>query len=328
MDKEFKKYGSIENHYRGKYIDRFTSEFPDMITQKYIVTEKIHGANFSINIFNSGEKVVFGKRKSFLEPMESFMNYQTVMKQEDEKTLVDRLVEYAKQNNIEIIRVYGELFGLGVQKFDYKKINTPTNKTVRIFDIEINENQLTPIKAIQLLKQLDLEKMYVPIVMISNSLQEALDVNTKFRSNFSSEECKYDCEGVVIRPYDTIAEYNYNGEQYFQHFILKKKNENFTDKTKAEKISQVFVGSDEYLRLLGEYKSYFTKGRIESVFSKEGNIESPKQFSQYIKFMSEDVKEDFFKDHFESFKLLDDKEKKFIFKTTGQLTINLLKQYL
>jgi len=25
MDKEFKKYGSIENHYRGKYIDRFTS---------------------------------------------------------------------------------------------------------------------------------------------------------------------------------------------------------------------------------------------------------------------------------------------------------------
>lgn len=328
MKRKFVKYSSIENHYRGKYIDRFTSMFPDMIEEKYLVTEKIHGANFSINIFDKGEEVLFGKRTSLLQPEEGFMNHQNVMAQEEEKALTDALCAYADERSIETMRVYGEIFGEGVQKFDYKKIETPTKKTFRLFDIVVDERKLLPVEVFELLDYIQMQHMHVPIIMVSNNLQEALDVETKFRSAFSSDECEYDCEGVVIRPYRVQKMSISEGKEEPYNFILKKKNEHFTEKNKANKEANVFVGSDEFKRLLAEYKSYFTKGRIESVFSKEGMIAEPKQFGQYIKLMGEDVKEDFFKDHLDAFKVLDDKEKKNIMKVNGQMTVDLLKQYL
>ena len=325
---KFKKYGSIENHYRGKYIDRFTSRHPEMIEAKYLVTEKIHGANFSIHIFNYGNDVIFGKRTSLLKPEEGFMNHQSVMNQNNEKKLVDKFVEFAKKEQVQTVRIYGELFGQGVQKFDYEKLDTETNKSFRLFDIELDDKKLLPVEVFELISKLDIEYMHVPVIKITNNLQDALDTDTKFNSVFSSDKCDYYCEGVVIRPYDKDVVEIHEGKEQPYDFIVKKKNEHFTDKSKAEKKATVFVGSENFEKLLSEYKSYFTKGRIESVFSKEGMITEPKEFGKYIKLMSEDVKEDFFKDNFEEFKLLDDKEKSNILKISGQLTVNLLKQYL
>lgn len=328
MNKEFKKYTSIENHYRERYIDRFTSKFPDMIDEEYIATEKIHGANFSIHIFDEGNEVVFGKRTSLLMPEDSFMNHQAVMNQDDELELIRDLKLYCKNQKVSVMRVYGELFGQGVQKFNYLKVKTPTNKSFRIFDIEIEDKTLLPIEALNLLRGIDMHKMYVPIVEVTDTLQKALDINTKFRSVFSSDDCEYNCEGVVIRPYSRQPECFYEDNKETQNFMLKKKNEHFSDKAKADKNIKVFEMSEIGNKLLQEYKSYYTMARMESVFSKEGNITNSSQFGIYIKLMSEDVKEDFFKDYLEDFKLLDDKEKKSIFKVSGQLTVDLLKKCL
>ena len=43
---KFTKYSSIENHYRTEFIERIRMEGMD--GGKWIATEKIHGANFSI----------------------------------------------------------------------------------------------------------------------------------------------------------------------------------------------------------------------------------------------------------------------------------------
>ena len=40
----FTKYNSIENSYRQKFIDKILLELPR--DTQYVVTEKIHGANF------------------------------------------------------------------------------------------------------------------------------------------------------------------------------------------------------------------------------------------------------------------------------------------
>jgi hypothetical protein len=41
----FKKYNSIENSYREKFLEKIKSIVPP--TEKWVVTEKIHGSNFS-----------------------------------------------------------------------------------------------------------------------------------------------------------------------------------------------------------------------------------------------------------------------------------------
>jgi len=61
---KFTKYSSIENTYRKKEIEKiYINGFADNKI-KWIVTEKIHGANFSF--ISDGKKVIAAKRTSIL----------------------------------------------------------------------------------------------------------------------------------------------------------------------------------------------------------------------------------------------------------------------
>lgn len=326
--KEFRKYSSIENSYRGKHIDRWTSRYPELYDCEYIATEKIHGSNFSVNIFNEDGviDVIFGKRTALLSPEDAFFDHQNTMNQEKEKLLIERLSNYVKDNNMNSMRVYGELFGQGVQKFDYLKIDTKNKKTFRVFDIIINERTLTPKQAIALLMTLRCEDMYVPIMGFFHKLQDALDMDINFISNFSSDECKYPAEGVVIRPFEDDISYIDKDTNKDISLVLKKKNEEFGDKNSKKEKVVVKERSPEFNKLFNEYTSLITPARIESAFSKHGKIEDPSQIGKYIKIVLEDCKEDFFKDYLDEFKFLSDDEKKGMFATTGREVSALLKR--
>ncbi|MCL1470781.1 RNA ligase family protein [Argonema antarcticum] len=75
----------------------------------WVVTEKIHGANFAI--VTDGENVRFAKRKEFLPPDEDFFGFKSL-----ESQLVDQVKEIfmiiqAETSLSPIVSVYGELFG-------------------------------------------------------------------------------------------------------------------------------------------------------------------------------------------------------------------------
>jgi len=85
------------------------SDYRNFKKTDWVVTEKIHGANFGI--VTDGKTVRFAKRKEFLDSKEDFFGYQLLQK---------RLILQAKELfkflqvdllNLEKVFIYGELFG-------------------------------------------------------------------------------------------------------------------------------------------------------------------------------------------------------------------------
>lgn len=75
----------------------------------WVVTEKIHGANFGI--VTDGSEVRFAKRKEFLHPEEDFFDYQSLKPQLVEQVKKIFNILQAERNELLKVFVYGELFG-------------------------------------------------------------------------------------------------------------------------------------------------------------------------------------------------------------------------
>jgi Rnl2 family RNA ligase len=75
----------------------------------WVVTEKIHGANFGI--VTDGSEVRFAKRKEFLQPDEDFFDYQSLKSQLAYQAKEIFKILQAEQNQLLKVFVYGELFG-------------------------------------------------------------------------------------------------------------------------------------------------------------------------------------------------------------------------
>lgn len=130
---EFHKYNSIENTYKSSFMNKIVTNCPNNL--QWVVTEKIHGANFSF--YCNGTDVKVAKRTAFIEKGDSFFGFQIVYNQlfERVKNLYSLIVNYSNQatqklnetkNNlqeservetvesvesVESVIVYGELFG-------------------------------------------------------------------------------------------------------------------------------------------------------------------------------------------------------------------------
>ena len=103
------------------------SEFVDdteFLETKWVVTEKIHGANFSFH--TNGELVRVARRRGFIRDDERFFDYRTgkFMKTHPNKvqkiyTLVTKILN---EKDIEQVSVYGELFGGNYKVFTHGEL--------------------------------------------------------------------------------------------------------------------------------------------------------------------------------------------------------------
>lgn len=75
----------------------------------WVVTEKIHGANFGI--VTDGSEVRFAKRKEFLQPDEVFFDYQSLAHQLAYQSQEIFKILQAERKRLLRVFVYGELFG-------------------------------------------------------------------------------------------------------------------------------------------------------------------------------------------------------------------------
>lgn len=313
---EFKKYPSIENHYRNKHIEKWLSKFPELKDEGFIIQEKIQGSNFQIIINN--DKVSFASRNNILEDNAKFFDYQNVM--EKYQNMISKFQSWVKDSHsVDCIRLFGELFGGNIQKgVDYGK-----EKRFLIFDAYINEEILSQKRIFQLLYELNLDvnEYFVPSVGFVKRLEDALNFESRFNSQILEIENNI-CEGVVIKPFN-----NTYVDEFGSVFYIKKKNEEFKEKQKEQKEPKENQNTN-LLNLQIEFSRYLNDNRVDSVFSKYGVIESDSDIGKYIKLISDDAMEDFIKDFEFEIAELEEKDKNKINSISGKFIVPILKKYL
>ena len=326
---DFKKYKSIENHYREKNIRDMLRYNPIYNNCKYIATEKIDGANFQFRFRKISDDIVieFGNRNSILKQSDSFYDYQSVVKKQKYQDFIYCIKSYMKnnsfnENEITDVIVYGELFGPKIQR----RINYGVDSNeILFYDMCINEEYLTQEQFLSFMENNCFTELIVPIFGYYNTIDDALSVDVEgSKTALNPGGDKNLLEGIVIKPYDTIAR-NKNDEQVL--FYIKKKTDAFKDQMRVNKKHKQNLPV-EVTDAMAIYESYLSENRLMDLFGKQGKINDISQIKDYVILMMNDAKEDFLKDNMDIIEKVPKKYKKMVFSRTGKIVSKMCFKYI
>lgn len=276
---EFKKFTSLENTYRQNIIDKIVYEGLDECL--WIVTEKIHGANFSF--WYDGNELKVASRTQFVDG--TFYGCQAVIDKYSQgiKDGYDSMGLHGK-----VLVIYGELYGDGIQKeVKYGQ------KDFKAFDVVV-DSQIKPYKeAFYLTKTCGIG--FAPVIF-TGSFKDALTVSNTFQSLLTPEEHNGDnfAEGVAIFP-DKPKYFNNESRVW-----LKNKSAAFSEK--KERTPKTVVDLPEDVNnLLSLFLVYATPQRVSNVISKVGVVTN-KDFGKILGLTVQDMLEDYSKDTGQDFK--------------------------
>lgn len=267
------------------------TDFTEMEKLKWVVTEKVHGANFSFTLENG--KMRYAKRKAYLSWNDDFFGFQLVVNRLESNIL--RLFESLSLNikgNKYII--YGELFGGKYPHPDVKAveglqaIQTGVYYAPDIrfcaFDIAIDNEEgkhyLDYELAVSYFEQFG---VFYAKPLLVGKFQDALNFNIRISSTIPKllnlPEIKDNLiEGIVIKPFSKSADTTLAIRP-----IVKVKNPEFEEEDKfheAKKwtyIPNVSSKAEELSFIIDELKRYITYNRFESVTSKVGTLQHNNQ---------------------------------------------------
>lgn len=307
-------YPHIENSYREEHIGFYLKLFPEIKDMYYGIYEKIHGCNVQL-IFDTDTPMKVATKTRVLEHNEPFNDvWETLRRKVFSLTKIQDFADYYGIN----INVYGELFGpsigKGVKYFDYKDY--------KIFNVRFDGAMQSPEVTESWLTTLGLSDMYVPCLSVVKGLDKAIAYDCRRESCINKLEVDNVMEGVVIKPYHKTIWLQGKGT-----FMLKKKNEEFIEKMKAPKRRKELTVMDVKIDELNKiFKLYITQQRLENVYSHYGRIKDRRDMGKYIKYMLNDAKEDFFKDHDESdLDCMGKSDKRSVF-NVGSVVANMIKK--
>lgn len=316
---EFKKYNSITNHYSVKvFRDIITRNYdilPDMI--EFEITEKIHGANFSILV---EDEIQFARRNDVLHE-DKFYGYRDVF-DSTYIPLFDSLRRIADMYGT--VQLYGELFGDNIQK----GVNYGATKKFLWYALRINGEMLPTKDADTLLEDI----MYLKVPVISHMVYDKTtdiedfieSIPYRFTSRLTPSDCTDEniCEGVVAVPYNIPSLF---GDTYF---AIKKKNSEFQDKKSAKRSTKVKKEIPENVQnVVDEISTYVNSVRTDDLMSKLGELDDIRNIGQYASAYFEDVVTDF-NNETDVYTVMSKEEQKEINKKLSTLIFTELKRYL
>ena len=283
---KFKKFSSLENSYRDNFISKIREQGYE--SEGYIVTEKLHGANygFTVVVENSLPTTLPSKRSGFISVDEKFYNHRPVYEKYAHK--IEKLATVLLENNDGVVTVYGELYGGNIQG----GMAYPLEQDFAGFDITVDGTPIDKRKAFSLMNEYEIPT--VPVLGYADTLSEALESNESFitkklRDGFDTENQQAEAEGVVIEP--VTPRYLPSGERVY----LKKKTKRFLEKGK-NKIEKPKVSLNEPLtKLLETSLEYINENRFNAVVSKEGEV-NIKMIGKIAGLMTQDIVVDLIKD--------------------------------
>lgn len=291
----FIKYPEIENSYHNKHIKKHIEHHPSVQKAMFYTQLKYDGSNIQF-IFEPHTPMQLASRKRLLEEGENFNGVLDIL--EDYRELIDWFQEYCDEYN-KNVNLYGEIYGPGIQN----RINYGNEKEIGFFDVRINGELLS------LEQVLDIPYIlgyYLPFYEEYIPFDKIQDVSVP-------EEH----EGVVIKQYNKVDN---------SLLFLKKKNEKFNEKSKEKKNKNKKQTDPIVNEYINYFLPYITENRVLSVFSKEGEIDSPDQIGYYIKMVNEDAIKDFEKDY--DCSNLTKNQRKQIFKSGNKEIVSILEKYL
>lgn len=291
MLKEFNKFPSLENTYRQKEIDKIVMM---EIKDQWVVTEKVHGANFSFWVYKNVETkeidIKCAKRSGWIEEGEKFFNYKSVL--EKYRPMLEKLRGDVLDNFV----IYGELFGGNIQSGMCYSLE----QDFVAFDMRwINEDGSLGLpldKLTTLTLKNDYNLPVTPLIGVYDTFEEALAIEESFtskliRQDFDGAEEHKETEGIVIEPNNAV--YEPNGSRVY----LKKKTKRFLEKGGKPNIKhKVPMLLQESVQLkLDEALLFLNKNRFDSVVSKIGEV-SIKDIGKVMGLLTQDIVVDMEKD--------------------------------
>jgi Rnl2 family RNA ligase len=305
----FKRFFKIRNHYDRKRVLGWLEYYPELSTCKFIVSEKLHGANAGIQFRNDGT-YSFQKRNSDLSLDSNFFNFQSLLKDSEIVSFIEKMSTYCKLENCNWI-FFGELYGDGVQK-EVKYCSERKLKFFDLYDCD-NEQWLTPEETLSFTGT----DLYVPIIGYFDGLVSALEVDTEFNTMLNPIEDNI-CEGVVIRPFAKNYIYMHD------HLVVKKKNDKFKEKVKRQINKEKNPLTGKLLEYSDIACSYVSANRLDNVVSHMGEPEGMEDFGKYIAEFLTDIKTDLF-DENSDIKELSKSDRKLVLSAANRLAVAMLK---
>lgn len=332
---KFTRYSSIENSYRELFMNKIVQE--GKVGGEWIVTEKIHGANFSIWFDIENSEIKYAKRSGFLSN-ENFYNHY-LLKENLERELLYFFEHLKKDEKAkESIVLQGELFGgsfitghnnpkvKAVQKGVFYSPNLEFMAYDMKFDGVLQSfNELSNI--LDWFDHLVTTKIRYIKPLFKGSFEECLKFDINFNSTIPKilgfDEIENNiCEGIVIKPVE--PSFLACGAR----IIIKNKNEKFKEKGTKERKEKnnLPTFSEKEKGIFSELLSYVTENRLKNVISKIGEI-GQKDFGKLLGLVAKDTLEDFLKDNEEKFDSLDKKIKSLMNKGLNKDTATLIRKH-
>lgn len=285
----FRKFDSIENTYIKSNVSKIV--FNGLDSGQWIVTEKLHGANFAIYIKN-GKVVNFGSRNQFVDG--SF--YDSELLQRELQEGIDesfiKSLEYSRMacrrlynksididpDNHEII-IYGELVGSRVQK----EIYYCDDLMFYMFDMVVNGKAIDKEVARVIYYQSHEWAVCAPR-LLSGSFDDCIKYGNTFNSLIAGK-ADNEAEGIIIEPVTPL--YYNNGKR----ICLKNKTKRFSEKNDGVVDVTFKELTEKDNSTLNELRKYINVNRLNAVKSKG----HPERALMYM--MVKDIVEDYNKDN-------------------------------
>lgn len=317
----FLKYPSLTNHYQSKEIDYFLVRYGDVINDcEWHISEKIHGSNLSILFTNPDEAPKVFSRNNEITGS-NFYNADDTINETIEKLAPIR--EFVRRTKT-TVRVFGELFGPGIQK----GVKYGPERRIKFFDMMVNDELQSQENVENFFYDMSIGNLLVPKLSIASTFKEAMEYPEVFQSTVFKTEEENAAEGIVIKPFKDVF---VDGQGSV--FYIKKKNEKFKEQQKVKKIRTETQYTEEVNEMRALFLSYINKNRAESIFSKEGEIQSYSEISKYIPLIHIDALTDFNIDYYTNNiggkieETFTKSERKYIFNSSKEI-VALLKEYL
>lgn len=280
---KFEKFSSLTNSYAEKFVTKIMMQLKDVKT-KWVVTEKIHGANYSF-WFDGVESFRPAKRTCFIEEESNFFNQKFVLDNYKESFISAAKKLYPGKT----VALYGEI--CGGSNTEYVR---PVQSEVYYFDhiefLAFNlyvDGKLQDRYAMEAFSKVATIPV-VPCLGIFDTLGEALKVNYTFDSLVSGKKDNI-CEGTVVEPFEPIH------LDCGSRPVLKQKNDAFKEKSRESKPKKKgILVAEEFLTLFENLVAMVTPQRFDNLISKLEEEEVKFQnFNKLLGMFVEDVLEEY-----------------------------------
>lgn len=330
MMMEHRKYNSIENSYREKSLDRIRTRISP--TEKWVVQEKIHGAN--LQVITDGQTVKFGSRNLMLNTEEDLIAFNRLDSIAENLSfsatdLYSLMNAYSYVMTGMPITIYGELCGGDYPHVEVAPVDTPkVQKGVHYapdllfyaFDIYVGDEETGHYLSSDAFQDLASKYFNVTKVLLEGTLDECLAYPNDGESTIPAElglpiiEDNI-MEGVVIKPSSNAVE----------RMPLKNKNDKFAERSSSKGPQKAPEPvSDNLQKALDVIAGYINENRLDAVLSKHGMPLEGKIIGQTIGDLTKDALKDMEDDDNETLEVLDKSERKNLNKYASQISRKLI----